>query len=259
MFPYIIIFGKTIGLYGVLSIFGALTAGFLLHRLLAKRGKSSIDDMILFFLFVGGGMLLGGHLLYGLTNLKKMGLLLSVTGFSQFRAAFFEIFGGSVFYGGLIGGSICGVIGTRILKLNTPLYADAMAVSAPFFHFFGRIGCFFAGCCYGIESDFGFVLNGVRRFPVQLMEASFNLLLAAAMFFLYTKGKMRGKLFFVYLAVYAPFRFFDEFLRGDLIRGFVFGLSTSQFISIFVEIFAVSSLLYFTYKERARKAKTLMH
>jgi phosphatidylglycerol:prolipoprotein diacylglycerol transferase len=38
-------------------------------------------------------------------------------------------------------------------------------------------------------------------------------------------------------------RFFDEFLRGDEIRGFIFGLSTSQFISIFVEIFALGMLL----------------
>lgn len=250
MFPYFTIFGKTIGLYGLLSCIGALAVAFLLHYLLKTRGKHSLDDMILFFLFVGGGMLFGGHLLYGLTNWEKMKSLFSTTSFSQFRAAFFEIFGGSVFYGGLIGGSICGVLGTRILKLDTPLYADGMAVSAPLFHFFGRIGCFFAGCCYGIECEFGFVLNGVRRFPVQLLEATFNLLLAAAMFFLYTKGKMRGKLFFVYLAVYAPFRFFDEFLRGDLIRGFILGLSTSQFISIFVELFAIASLVYLRYKER---------
>ena len=256
MFPYVMLFGKTIGLYGVLSCVGALAAGFLLHYLLTKRSTASIDDMILFFLFVGGGMLFGGHLLYGLTNLEKMKHLFSATSFSSFRAAFFEIFGGSVFYGGLIGGSICGVLGTRILKLDTALYADGMAVSAPLFHFFGRIGCFFAGCCYGIESDLGFVLNGVRRFPVQLLEATINLLIAALMLMLYTKGKMKGKLFFLYLAIYAPIRFLDELLRGDLIRGFIFGLSTSQFISIFVELFAISALLYLQYKKRTHKTAT---
>ncbi len=254
MFPSIVLFGKTIGLYGVLSCAGALAAGFLLHYLLTKRSTASIDDMILFFLFVGGGMLLGGHLLYGLTNLEKMKHLSSATTLAQFRTAFFEIFGGSVFYGGLIGGSLCGVLGTRILKLDTRLYADGMAVAAPLFHFFGRIGCFFAGCCYGIECEFGFVLNGIRRFPVQLLEATVNLLIAALMLMLYAKEKMEGKLFFLYLAIYAPVRFLDELLRGDPIRGFIFGLSTSQFISIFVELFAISTLLYLHCKTRARKA-----
>lgn len=253
MFPYFVILGKRIGLYGMLACIGALAAGFLLYQLLKKRHAASLDDMILFLLFVGVGMLLGGHLLYGLTNFDKAAWLLQTTSFSQFRAVFFEIFGGSVFYGGLIGGSICGVLGTRILKLNTSLYADAMSVAAPLFHFFGRIGCFFAGCCYGIESNFGFVLNGVRRFPVQLLESILNLLIALFMLVLFSAGKIRGKLFFLYLAIYAPVRFADEFLRGDPIRGFVLGLSTSQFISIFVELFAICALFYLQHKERTDK------
>ena len=257
MFPSITVFGKTIGFYGLLACIGVIASSFLLYQLLKKRSKASLDDMILFLLFVGGGMLIGGHLLYGLTNASKIKILLSVTDFSQFRSLFLEIFGGSVFYGGLIGGSICGVIGTRILKLNTALYADAMAVSAPLFHIFGRIGCFFAGCCYGIESKFGFVLNGVRRFPVQLLEATMNALIVILMLSLYTKRKTQGRLFFIYLSIYAPIRFLDEFLRGDSIRGFIFGFSTSQFISIFVELFAVSALLYFRHKECAHKAKNL--
>ena len=254
MFPYVIIFGKTIGIYGVLSCIGALAAAFLLYYLLGKRSERSVDDMILFFLFVGGGLLFGGHLLYGITNFREWGRLISISESVQFRAAFYEIFGGSVFYGGLIGGAVCGVLGTRLLKLDTRLYADGMAVSAPFFHFFGRIGCFFAGCCYGIESEFGFVLNGVRRFPVQLLEATVNLLIATFLFVLYIKRKNQGTLFFLYLAIYALVRFLDEFLRGDPIRGFVLGLSTSQFISIFVELFALGALLYcWHFKRHDRK------
>ena len=254
MFPYIVIFGKTVGLYGVLSCIGALAAGFLLYHLLAKSDKASVDDMILFLLFVGVGMLLGGHLLYALTNLNKVKHLFSTTSYPQLRTAFFELFGGSVFYGGLIGGSICGVIGTRVLKLNTQLYADGMAVCAPLFHFFGRIGCFFAGCCYGIESEFGFLLNGVRRFPVQLLEATANLLIFTLMLVLHAKRKMHGRLFLLYLAIYAPVRFSDEFFRGDPIRGFVFSLSTSQFISIFIELFAIVALFYLQRKKQQHQS-----
>ena len=64
---------------------------------------------------------------------------------------------------------------------------------------------------------------------------------------------LRGKVFYLYLAVYAFVRFFDEFLRGDALRGFIFGLSTSQFISIFIEVFALAMLLLPIIK---RKLKT---
>lgn len=252
MFPYVEVFGRMLGMYGIMSCIGIFVV-VLLFFALTKKNKTSIDDIILFFLFVGGGVLLGGHLLYGITNAYKLKYLFSVTDMAQLRALLAEVFGGLVFYGGLIGGTIFGYFGARILKLDIALYSDGMAVGAPLFHFFGRIGCFLAGCCYGIESEFGFVLQGVRRFPIQLFEAMLNLLIFAFILLLQLKGKMKGKLFFVYLAVYAVVRFFDEFLRGDLIRGFVFGLSTSQFISIFVELFAISALSYFMNKEKREK------
>ena len=97
-----------------------------------------------------------------------------------------EYFGGQVFYGGLLGGIAGAVVYAKCARLEGfPDYADTVAPAIPLFHFFGRIGCFLGGCCYGIESDFGFVFtnavvqsaNGVRRFPVQLFESGFNLLL----------------------------------------------------------------------------------
>jgi phosphatidylglycerol:prolipoprotein diacylglycerol transferase len=51
-------------------------------------------------------------------------------------------------------------------------------------------------------------------------------------------------------------RFFDEFLRGDAIRGFIFGLSTSQFISIFIEAFALVMLLLPIIKKKYIEKKT---
>jgi phosphatidylglycerol:prolipoprotein diacylglycerol transferase len=62
---------------------------------------------------------------------------------------------------------------------------DIATPAIPLFHFFGRMGCFFAGCCFGIESSFGYTFrysiikeaNGINRFPVQLLEALVNLLL----------------------------------------------------------------------------------
>ena len=110
-------------------------------------------------------------------------------------------------------------------------------------------------------SNFGFTvygneyvpnLNGVCRFPVQLLESACNFLIFGAILFLLLKGKLKGKLFFVYLMAYSVVRFADEFLRGDEIRGFILGLSTSQFISVI--IFPLAALgMYLSVKKSSKK------
>ena len=203
------------------------------------------EDGILFIVFLLVGALIGGHLLYAITNIKYWPLLFRQTNFDIWLQILIAIFGGSVFYGGLFGGMIAGAIAGKVLKLDMKLWTDLMAPIVPLFHAFGRIGCFLGGCCYGIESEFGFIthtnefvpeINGVTRFPVQLLEAGCNIILAVVMFMLLKRReneRLKGNLIYIYLIAYGVIRFSDEFLRGDLIRGFVGFLSTSQFISIF--------------------------
>lgn len=78
--------------------------------------------------------------------------------------------------------------------------------------------------------------NGVPRFPVQLIEAILNLALFVLLFYLLSKGKMKGKLLAVYFSIYPVYRFILEYFRGDEYRGFLFGLSTSQLISVILLI-----------------------
>ena len=267
MFPDITIFGRTFGLYGLIAIAAGMLVGVIACRHISKKGLDD-NDAIVYLLLVALGVLFGGHFLYALTNLSYMHLFLEVRSFNDFANAASVVFGGSVFYGGLIGGTIVGAIVIRKKKLPRALYMDLTAPMAALFHGFARIGCFFGGCCYGIESDFDFVvhnnpylpeLNDVRRFPVQLLESAGEFLLFLLLWLLYKKiwekgesadkagGVMalQGKLFPLYLSLYAILRFFDEFLRGDVIRGFLFGgvLSTSQFISILIEIAAILWLI----------------
>ncbi len=212
--------------------------------LLKKRGLFA-EDGVLFLLAVIAGVFIGGHLLYALTNIRLFPYLFKKAEFSLWLARVQHIFGGAVFYGGLFGGIAAGGIATKILRQDTALYADLMSPIIPLFHGIARIGCFFAGCCYGIESKFGFCahgntlvpdVNGVTRFPVQLLEAGCNFFLVLVMFCLLKKcetcPRIRGKLLYIYLIAYGVIRFFDEFLRGDKIRGFIGIFSTSQWISI---------------------------
>ncbi len=191
-------------------------------------------------------------MLFGLTNLRYFGLLFERVSPAEWFARAGALFGGSVFYGGLIGGAVAALLTIRVKRLNLPLYADCLAPVIPLFHGIARVGCFLGGCCYGIESPFGFVAHGnlynpavndVRRFPVQLLEAACNLLLAGVLLLLWRRQDrhpaLRGRLIFVYLIAYACIRFADEFLRGDEIRGFLGALSTSQVISLAVLAFSL--------------------
>ena len=256
MFPVFVLFGREFSMYAVMSVIGLLVAGYVFCRSVVSQ-KQDDTEAIVFLIVLSVGMLIGSHVLYAIININKVYRLFEDLSFSQFISVINDLFGGMVFYGGLIGAYLVGVVYVRWRNLDRELYMDGAGLFAPLFHGFARIGCFFGGCCYGVESRFGFSANGntvtdigeVCRFPVQLLEAGLNFLIAILICFLLKKEEVKGKVFYIYLSLYAVVRFFDEFLRGDEIRGFVFGLSTSQFISIFVEIFAIG-MIVFAIKQR---------
>lgn len=250
MYPIINIFGREIGTYGLLAVLG-LCVCCLVTTLLGKKYGLKFEDIILIFISASIGLLIGGHILYGITNID---LLISFFAnpdnitFTSFLTTLVAAFGGMVFYGGFLGGlAAVAIHGHFIRKKVEPFVIfDLYAVSIPLFHFFGRIGCFLGGCCYGIESEFGFTahdnpvspgVNDISRFPVQLLEASLNLLLFLLILQLFRKEKFKGNLVFVYMFCYSIIRFGTEFLRGDEVRKFFLCFSTSQWISII--LFAV--------------------
>jgi phosphatidylglycerol:prolipoprotein diacylglycerol transferase len=247
MFPFITIIGRTIGMYQITALVGIFAAGIYVCRLCTKNGHDD-SDAINFLLLASIGVLAGGHILYSLVNYQVF--ILTVKNISNINSlkdvlnAVYHIWGGNVFYGGLLGGMLSAVI---ILK-KRPQYRyllDYVAPAIPLFHFFGRIGCFLAGCCFGIESSHGFTFhnsiveeaNGISRFPVQLLEAFYNLLLFFILDFLRRKNIFKQNVIYLYLLFYSVARFFIEFLRGDEYRGFFFSLSTSQIISILIFCF----------------------
>lgn len=259
-----VLFNKEISIYMIFIMIGIFTAGILACRVARKRGHDD-NDMISILLFAAIGALFGGHILYGFTNFNYMvdvvmGRII-IDSFNTFVQTSNLIFGGSVFYGGLLGSIFAGYQYGKYKKFDLKEYSDMLAPIIPFFHMFGRIGCFLGGCCYGVESKFGFVYtnnpvvqaNGVSRFPVQLLEALFNLLLFSLLYYFLNRHKWKGKLLYLYLLSYSLFRFLTEYLRGDSYRGFLWGLSTSQIISIliFTVTFITGIVVY--YKDKRSK------
>ena len=170
---------------------------------------------------------------------------------------------GFVVYGGIIGGILAGWIYCKVKKLNFLTYFDLVMPSIALAQGFGRIGCFLAGCCYGKETnsafsitfhDSGFAPNGVALIPTQIYSSILDFIHYGILLFILKKQKKDGETAAAYLIFYSAGRFVLEFFRGDLARGSVGALSTSQFISLFTFVAGIVLLLVFS--ENARDGKT---
>ncbi len=117
-----------------------------------------------------------------------------------------------------------------------------------------RINCTLAGCCYGIQCDFGITYDGVTRFPVQMMEAVLDLIAFAFLYFNERKRWIKANNYWLLLTIYPIIRLLCEFFRDD--QKVFLNLSTGQIISIlllFIVLF--SSLVSFFIKKRTIKKK----
>lgn len=145
---------------------------------------------------------------------------------------------GQVFYGGMIGALSFVYFAARIEKMSYYAMLDPLLPALPLAQAFGRVGCFMAGCCYGLPGDIGFSLPGahadpgVRVFPIQLMESACVFCIFVLLIELSRKKVPCGTLLGTYLAAYGTARFVLEFFRGDAVRGFIGPLSVAQWISL---------------------------
>lgn len=174
-------------------------------------------------------------------------------------------FGGMTFIGGLLGAAILFLAIYFIFKKRLkdshiiPIVSFA-GCAIPLAHAFGRIGCFFAGCCYGKETDsflgvkFPNLPNPVH--PTQLYEAVFLFALFAIIFILIMKKDFKHGIS-LYLCAYGIFRFFIEYLRNDNRGEFVAGMSPSQFWSIIFVVISVGAYFLIEYCDKRSKQKQL--
>lgn len=177
----------------------------------------------------------------------------------DFRFIYNLIYGGSVFYGGLIGGILGLLLVCKKYHQSFLMFADVAASLLPLGHTIGRLGCYLNGCCYGCEYDglfaVNFIVDGVatKVFPTWFFEAGFCFILFVIMQ-TFKKAYFIGFRTGFYLVSYSIFRFLIEYMRGDKIRGTIGTVSSSQAISIIVLIAGFSILVY---SMKARKINEL--
>jgi phosphatidylglycerol---prolipoprotein diacylglyceryl transferase len=175
-----------------------------------------------------------------------------------------RLFSGSgfVFYGSLLLAIPIMIWYFKKIKIPVLGMLDVMAIVTCIVHGFGRIGCFMAGCCYGIPTDsfLGVIFTDAKcqaeplntaLHPTQLYEATLIFIIMIALWRFQYRKKFDGQLFLIYLITYAFGRGVLELFRGDLQRGFVIEgiLSNSQFISLFV--IAVAIFFYIRLKRNS--------
>lgn len=160
----------------------------------------------------------------------------------------FWVGGGLVFYGGLIGAIVFLILYCFLLKKFELKNLYIIIPGICFGHAIGRVGCYMAGCCYGKTF---YLLNRSFIHPVQLYESILLMMLGLTTSKM-IKNNRKENLILIYLASYSIIRFILEFVRGDGVRGRIFTLSTSQFISILIVLFCCS---YYTLRYHKKVSK----
>lgn len=152
--------------------------------------------------------------------------------------------------GGLIGGMVGVVVVKKILKIKTKL-GNVIAPSVALGLAVGRLGCYFNGCCYGIEThahwgvDFG---DGLLRYPTQLFEVGFHLIAFILLHHFSYRVKTPGILFKLYLIAYFVFRFMIEFIRVNPVL--LFNLTVYQLLCLAAALYLTIRLVYPIYGRR---------
>jgi phosphatidylglycerol:prolipoprotein diacylglycerol transferase len=218
--------------YGLMIAIGIIAA-YVLASCRGKRDGMSKDRVLSLLIWCIVGGFFSAKLLYWITQfdeiLKNPAFLLQTLG------------DGFVVFGGILGGILSGYLYCRSQKLEFLRYFDLMMPSVALAQGFGRIGCFLAGCCYGKETSSvlavtftrsAFAPNHVALIPTQIYSSLLDFANAGILLYLSRRLKKPGQIAACYMIFYSVGRFFLEFLRGDLERGTVGILSTSQFLAI---------------------------
>ena len=255
MLPFIEVLGLKLPMYGMSIFFGIIVAAIFIYFDSKNKGVLWENTVLIGTVGVLVGFL-GAKILFLLVTYSPKEII-DIIKSGDFDSL---LNSGFVFYGGLIFGVLGAFLAAKVLKEKISDHENLLIKIIPLVHAFGRIGCFFAGCCYGkpttsaihviFKNPVSDAPIGVPLIPVQLYESLFNFLLFIALAVIDKKTSGKKILLPIYVIAYGVERFIIEFFRFDEVRGIFFGLSTSQWISIAM---CVVGILIFIYRNKRVK------
>jgi len=255
--------------------------GFLVVVFVARiKAKSEglnpedISNLGIYTIFVG---ILGGRTFYMIQNLDS---------YKHNILDIFKIYeGGLVFYGGLLASIAAIIVYTKIRKLPVLKTIDIIAYAFALGIIFGRIGCFFNGCCWGDvcspdlpwavtfpkSVDANSIIDGSPAFlhhlglglvsvsdsrslpihPTQIYSALGNLSIFFIINAFFKHRRRDGEITLMFCALYSVMRFTVEIFRDDNPPLFD-GMTISQNASILV--LAASVTLFIIGRVKLRRA-----
>lgn len=227
--------------YGLMIAIGILAAIYTAEKRAPKLGLDEEHIMNIAIWGVIAGVI-GSKVLYWIVEFPSI---------IEDPSILLDIGHGFVVYGAIIGGIFGGWLYCHVKKLNFLRYFDLVMPSVALAQGFGRIGCLLAGCCYGRETSSAFHIiftesqiapNGVPLIPTQIISSVADFAHFALLLWLTKRVKGDGQVAGCYLIFYSVGRTLIEMLRNDP-RGGVGGLSTSQFISLFIFLAGVAMVI----------------
>ena len=250
--------------YVIMLAVGSLLAAVVVVEEARRYGYARRDTLLVLMVGYAGG-LLGGALVPALQGLVAL-----------VRTGHFRVPTGMAAYGGLIVGTVAGVLTLRRLRRPVRPFLDALAPAIGVAYFFARIGCFLAGCDYGVPStavwavrfppgSYAFrdhVAHGLMGpmapaslpvHPTQLYLAFAGLLLFLCLRLVPSRGD--GRRFALLTLGYAALRSTIELWRGDANRGSVGPFSTSQLLAMLTIVVVLVAWLLLRRRSPLRGAR----
>ena len=260
MFPKLISIGSFfIPTYGTLVAIGFLAALWVITRL-AKRAKLPSERVTNLAIYCA---------LAGLAGAKLFMILFDFSDYWSGRQQLFSLGtlqAAGVYQGGFVVAFVVALLYMRRQNLPILVTCDIFAPGIALGQAIGRIGCFSAGCCWGIPTHVRWAVTfqnpqageltgvplGIPLHPTQLYESFADALIFLFLYFQIARAHTSGTILGWYLTLYSAARFAIEFFRFHE-QGLHAGLSYTQWISLATLIAGLGLIVV------RRQAASLVH
>lgn len=240
------IFGREISFYGLLISIGMLLGVVVALYIVKKKGYNK-EMPINLALYALPCSIVGARLYYCIFH-----------GVNDFWQIFRVWEGGMAIYGGVIGGFLGLLICSKIHKYSLLVCCDIVAPCLILGQAIGRIGCYFAGCCYGVETTdpmlmffpLSVQINGTWHLATFFYESFIDLMGFIVLFVLTHKISTKGVVTSGYFIIYGTARAILEAFRDPKECLMVGSVRVSLLLSVILVVAGAVILFVILRKER---------